>query len=338
VPADAFRFALTRLSQPFESSEAKFRAEGRTVVLCLTACEQIAQHAGGVCGSSAEWSRETLDGLGPMWAKSALRRALPAPLVGAGAWTLDRVLPARRATRNALRSRKRSERVASELIARKGPVVQGGPFAGLRLPAKPSWGPLAPLLVGSYEQELHPLLEELIAARPYRIVNVGCAEGYYAVGFARRLPEVEVYAFDIDERARRLAHETAESNGVAQRVQIAEACTVGRLEELVGRKTLVIVDCEGCELELLHPDRVPSLRFATVLVELHDFVDPTISSAIFARFRKTHSIDVIGGRDRTISDYPMIQDLEPLDRAAALSELRPTDPHPMQWAVLYPLA
>src|SRR4051812_24761952 len=109
-----------------------------------------------------------------MSVKSVLKRALPTPVVRAGSWTLDRTLPARRATRAVLRMHEETARVTSQLIARNGPVVQGGPFAGLRLPSKPYWASFPPLLVGSYEEELHGSLEELIAAKPIRIINVGC--------------------------------------------------------------------------------------------------------------------------------------------------------------------
>lgn len=273
-----------------------------------------------------------------MSGKNALKDVLPAPLVTAGSWTLDRLLPTRRANRAAARSREQLARVASELIDRHGSVVQGGPFAGLRLPPMGSWGNLAPLLVGSYEEEIHAALEELIASGPRRIVNVGCAEGYYAVGLACRLPDADVYAFDIDERARQLTRETARMNGITERLHVAGACTVETLEQLLTTQTLVIIDCEGCELELLRPESAPSLHSATLLVELHDFIDLQISSVILAKFRGTHSSRVFTVGQRTVTDYPVLRDLDPSDRAAAVDELRPTEPHPMQWVVLCPLS
>jgi Methyltransferase small domain len=248
----------------------------------------------------------------------------------------NRLRMIRRANRAEWRYYQQTVRVTSELVARHGSFVQGGPFAGLRLPTEAYWGNRAPLLVGSYEAELHDVIEELIETRPRQIVNVGCAEGYYAVGLARRLPDTEVYAFDIQERAQQLTLETAQLNGVAQQVHVAGACTVERLEQLLGMETLLIVDCEGCELGLLRPERAPSLRAATLLVELHDFIDPQISSVILARFRGTHSTRVVGVRQRTITEYPVLQELAAPDRALALDELRTMGP-PM-WVILCPYA
>src|SRR5690242_4125231 len=105
-----------------------------------------------------------------MSAKAVLRRWLPAPLVRIGSIGLDRTLPARRHNLKRLRDharwKRRTARLTDKVLRRYGPVVQSGPFAGLRLSTATAWeGSLAPLLVGSYEAELHDMLEELIASK-----------------------------------------------------------------------------------------------------------------------------------------------------------------------------
>jgi hypothetical protein len=273
-------------------------------------------------------------------AKSALRRVLPPPLVVMGSRILDRSLPARRRRLRRWRrqrlTREGQARVVAELVARHGPIVQHGPFAGLKLPTSGSWGNLAPLLVGCYEEELHPVIEELIDVRPQLIVSVGSAEGYYAIGLARRLPDATVHAFDIDEEAQRLTRHTARLNGVEARVHIAGECTSEALAQLVTPGALLVVDCEGCELALLRPDRVPSLRAATMLVEMHDIDDPETSSKLLAAFRSTHKIRIVHATERAHTTYAALDELAPPDRVIAVEELRPVEPHPMEWAVLWP--
>src|SRR2546423_12652663 len=95
---------------------------------------------------------------------------------------------------------------------RHDPVVRAGPFAGLRYPDNLIQ---IPKLLGTYELELHPAVERLIASRPTTVVNVGAAEGYYAVGLARRLPDARILAFDIDERSQEHCRRLAALNGVA---------------------------------------------------------------------------------------------------------------------------
>jgi hypothetical protein len=198
----------------------------------------------------------------------------------------------------------------------------------------PSWGIIGPLLIGAYEAELHPTVESIIATAPERVVDVGCAEGYYAVGLARRLPDAEVHAFDLDPEARRLCAAMAERNGVADRVHVAAECTAAALEHLAGPGSLVILDCEGCEVDLLDPARVPSLTASTILVELHDFIRPDASTTVLGRFEGTHRIEIVDAVVRT--DWPTLVGISRQVQAKLLFEGRPTDPHPMQWAFMTP--
>src|SRR3954469_9686968 len=68
-------------------------------------------------------------------------------------------------------------------------VVEGGLFPGLRLPQQASEGCLIPKLLGIYEAPLIQHLHRLLARSPEVVLNIGCAEGYYAVGLARLLPD-----------------------------------------------------------------------------------------------------------------------------------------------------
>jgi hypothetical protein len=265
--------------------------------------------------------------------KAAAQRSLPPSIIHAASTALDHSLPSRR--RNLWWQRQ--QRAIAGLIAEYGPVVQSGPFRGLQLPTAAAWGNLAPLLVGSYERELHGVIEKLIALEPPRIVNVGSAEGYYAVGLARRVPDAMVFAFDIDPGAQAATRDTARLNGVLDRIQIAGRCTPASLGEIIRDGTLILADCEGCEAQLLRPDLAPALRGALVLVELHDFLDDQISTNVLAAFRRTHSIRIISAQPRDPTDYPLLARLKRTDRQVALNEARPDHPHPMQWGVLCPL-
>jgi hypothetical protein len=173
------------------------------------------------------------------------------------------------------------------------------------------------------------VIDEWIERRPTRVINVGTAEGYFAVGLARALPEATVLAFEIDEATRAQCVELAEANGVAERIEFRGECTVADLERLGSGDSVVLCDCEGCELELVDPARVPALRTWELLVELHDFVDPAISSAVPARFGEGHRVELIPSRPRQDESVPELADLGPAERQLLLSERRPA---PMEWA------
>ena len=60
--------------------------------------------------------------------------------------------------------------------------------------------------------------------------------------------------------------------------------------------------------------------------------------ALGDRFRQTHRITLYDSRVRDPDAYRVLANLSPEDRATAVDEARPVDPHPMQWAVLVPMS
>jgi hypothetical protein len=162
------------------------------------------------------------------------------------------------------------------------------------------------------------------------VVNVGCGEGYYAVGLARLLPGVQVYAFDTEELARSLCAQLAALNGVAERVLVGGKCEAARLRELAGPGTLVLCDCEGGERELLRPELVPGLRQCDILVELHDAVSPGTSQAVLSRFEPTHEVTRIGHGGRDWTEHAALRDRPHLDQLLAMWEGR-SGPTPWAW-------
>ncbi len=222
-------------------------------------------------------------------------------------------------------------------VDNRGPSVQAGPFAGLTFAADVVGHPeladsLAAKLIGCYERELHPAIERALLTPPPVFVNVGAGDGYYAVGVALRSPRTAVHAFDLDEGRRATCVAMAELNGVAERVRVHGACDSAWLAQLPD-DAFLLLDCEGCEVELLDPDRAPPLRHATLIVELHDFIDQRSSSRIMDRFGTTHRIERVPAEPRHCDEFPDLEFLGWKQREIAVSEFRF---RPMEWAVLTP--
>lgn len=222
-------------------------------------------------------------------------------------------------TRRILADRQR--RRVWRALTRDGVRVQSGPFAGMRYIEQPAEGSVYPKLAGTYEAELNGVIDS-ITATPYdAVVDIGAAEGYYAVGLAMRMPATQIHAFDVDPASRRLCAELARTNGVADRVSVHGAFDAA---ELPPGRVLVICDCEGCEREVLDP---ALFRTADLLVELHEFLDPGITQTLVERFRPTHRVTLIDTLPRDLQ-LPVLQRLARRDRAFAVDERRPAA---MQW-------
>jgi hypothetical protein len=185
-------------------------------------------------------------------------------------------------------------------------TIQAGPFRGMRYVSQSHHSALIPKLLGTYERELAPTVEEAISLAFRTVVDIGAAEGYYAVGMAVRLPRARVIAFETEPAAQELLLSLAKLNGVADKLTIRGACTRLSLAADLNSsgRTLVICDTEGGEAMLLDPIRIPRLRACHILVELHDHIIAGISEEIRERFSESHIISQIREEGRSRSDFP----------------------------------
>lgn len=219
--------------------------------------------------------------------------------------------------------------------------VLAGPFAGLQyLPGSVGSVHFAKLL-GTYELELRPLVEDLISLAPRIVINVGAGEGYYAVGLAFRLPGARIIAFETDAGARAMIGQMAGLNNVADRLDIRGHCTGPDLAAaLAGDGPVAIVmDVEGAEIELLDPERIPALARAAILVEVHDFAAP-VGEVLRARFSSSHALQETWSRPRQARDLPRPIQLMAMSpwRRQAVNVMDERRPGPMRWFWLQPLA
>lgn len=181
--------------------------------------------------------------------------------------------------------------LAEHFRQKHGLTVLNGPMRGMEFVPQASEGCYLPKLMGVYEQPLHPHIEAAIARGYGKILNIGCAEGYYAVGFARRMPTVQVEAFDIAPHCMQACGELVRRNAMADRVAVRGAFT--SFEAYRGQRPLVFCDIEGAELELLDPEQSPALREMDVIVEAHECYRPGIAQAIATRFTASHDITLV---------------------------------------------
>lgn len=227
----------------------------------------------------------------------------------------------------------RAHALAETYLTHAGPVVLEGPFAGMAYVAAATEGALIARLLGVYESELHPQIEAFAAEGLDCVIDVGCAEGYYAVGMARRMPGVQVFAYDISEGARAACADLAARNGVAERVTIGGEFRPEDFQAFAGRRALVVVDAEGAEVDILQPDRGPALAHMNIIVETHDVFRPGALKTLTQRFQATHDILRIDQGPKVYEAPAWLKELGHLDQLLATWEwrLRPTP-----WLVMRP--
>ncbi|MFL5297315.1 MAG: hypothetical protein ACJ798_13120 [Phenylobacterium sp.] len=227
----------------------------------------------------------------------------------------------------------RSQVLANTFIAHHGARILGGPFAGMEYVRAATEGALVPRLLGTYESELHPHLAALAEAGLDAVIDVGCAEGYYAVGLARMMPDVTVHAHDVDERARLACMDLAARNGVADRVVVAGEFRPEDFRAFAGQRVLVMVDAEGAEVDILQPALSPALAGMNVIVETHDLYRPGALATMIERFSPSHQIVRVEQQPKVFERPDWLQALPHLDQLLAVWEWRI---QPTPWLVMRP--
>ena len=159
---------------------------------------------------------------------------------------------------------------------------------------------LWPKLAGVYEKELQAAIYDSLQYRYKYILDIGCAEGYYAVGYASKNIADQVYAYDIDENARLMCERMCQVNGVSMEIEgWCTAETIKKLDFSSEKRSLIIADCEGYERELFTSENIDNLRNVNLIVEVHDWIQnetPTLDYLI-QLFEPTHDYEIIYGVD-----------------------------------------
>jgi len=191
------------------------------------------------------------------------------------------------------------------------PHVIWGPFKGLQYYNKIVWGTIVPKWMGTYEQELHDIITDIIGRKYTTIVDIGAAEGYYAIGLAKACPNTRVITYDIDWLARYRQKQLAALNHVTN-LDIRKKCTHAEMERIIDEKSLLISDVEGFEADLLDPVKAPSLLKADLLIECHHYQHLSMDAVAILlkeRFIRTHLVERIPMQAR---EAKRIKELIPL--------------------------
>lgn len=214
--------------------------------------------------------------------------------------------------------------------------VYYGPFKNTYISEKFLWGDgdVSSKLMGLYEQQLFPYIESVINAEPDLVLNIGCAEGYYGVGFANRLPNSKVVMVDVNAAFSSIIDENINNNNLSN-VEVIFDSSHNTINRYINqsKNPFIFMDCEGAELHLLDKNYVERLKYTTIIVETHDFSNSTITETIKSRFSNTHDVEVISSSSSKNMNIDIIKNLSDVDKMLLWSEWRPCEMH---WLYLTP--
>lgn len=221
------------------------------------------------------------------------------------------------------------------LNAATGGQVLAGPFAGMKYSLSSAGSALGPKLLGTYESELHSIVERIRKTPFDGIINVGAGEGYYAVGLLKCCPSLNVYAYEGDLRGQSLIRQLGAENGVIDRLVVGGFCTPTEIANRLDTITtpLVVMDVEGAERDLLDPSSCPSVKKASILVEVHEYLQPGVTNTLLEWYITSHDIQRVPTVSSGGISLPSVPGLTRKQVSLLADEMRPSR---MEWFWMTP--
>lgn len=231
-------------------------------------------------------------------------------------------------------------RLSDVLMSEYRGTVQYGPLTGYKIPTESHWGALArpAMLLGLYEREVVSALVERAKNRDI-LIDVGAADGFFAVGLVASGVFRTSFAFEISASGRQIIKKSCQLNGVLDDVEI-----YGKFDEefllnadnLDLTRAVVLIDIEGDEFSLLDSPLIHQLREAIIVVELHDFHfedGAALKAALIDKLQVYFELSTVTTGERSLPRSDFLDELSDNERWLLCSEGRARR---MEWLIASP--
>jgi hypothetical protein len=231
-------------------------------------------------------------------------------------------------------------RLSLALSEKLNNTVAAGLFAGMVLLPASTWGrgDRGSQLLGLYEQEIQDLIKTSSAACDC-LIDVGAADGYYAVFSIFKNLFQSCYAFEASDESRHSIAQLAVLNGIIDKIVIHGFCSSEQLLVLplsCRQRSFMLVDIEGGEFDLLSTEVISAFSKSIFAIELHPWAVPAGEQAVADlcnRFSRSHNIMKIGQGARDPNQFEFLRQLPDNERWLLASENRGQW---MEWLIAQP--
>jgi len=232
------------------------------------------------------------------------------------------------------------ERILRDANAMFGNQVAYGIFTGMKISNEVSWGRHDALskYLGQYESHILEKLKNL-GERYDHFIDIGAADGYYAIGLLHSKLYKTATCFEISSRGREIIAKNAVLNDQENNINIYGEANKDMLEEEVNvaKSCVVLCDIEGAEFKLFSKEILKTLRNCEIITELHDdFVigEEDRRQRLVDDAKEFFEISFIKRANPNPNDFEELKGWSDDLRQLAFSEERPCR---MDWLFLSPL-
>jgi len=224
----------------------------------------------------------------------------------------------------------RQERISFEVYNLLGGRVRYGPFKGLKLNRDTWWGrlDLGSMCLGLYEKELLNFIDRISPNQFSCFIDIGAADGYYACGLLSSGKVQKAICFEQNLEGREVIQSNWEKNNSIGELLVfgeANAHSISSLPSADLQNALVLVDIEGAEFDALTEDVLETLKFCTVIVEIHNWVDDFLTKyeQLLSDMHRYFDVEIIQRVERPTSEFEELRDFTDDNRLLLTSERRP---------------
>jgi hypothetical protein len=233
--------------------------------------------------------------------------------------------------------------ISHRFKAANGQKILYGHFSGVNLSKTSFWNSIdhPSILLGLYEREVLDVIVDLcIINNKNLFINIGAADGYYAVGLLKKNFVDKAICYELTRDGRDSIKLNCELNHIDNSKIIirGKACPEFHLD-LPNNLTnaIILIDIEGFEFELLSEDSLMSIKEAIIIVELHPHLisnGETEVLKLIKRAEKLYNVGFIRPGFRNPHEFRELDSFSDNDKWLLCSEGRAIR---MNWMVLSPL-
>lgn len=217
-----------------------------------------------------------------------------------------------------------------------------GPFVGMQISQSSWWGKtdLASKILGFYEAEVLAVLSGVDKTQYRHFVDLGAADGYYAIGAIYADLFEDAYAFEMSDQGQEVIRANAKLNGVSKRVHVygvADENFDQQIPDVSLAQTVMLIDIEGGEFDLLDALLLQKLKRSLLVIELHEFMVDNGSAklaALIKRLEPLYKLTWLKTGARDLSNFDALESFNDTDRWLLCSEGRM---RLQKWVICEPL-